>query len=359
MPTDILTGAHDWRLWARGWQVYTACLGTHTHKPRSQQRVPRHTQKHRSVPQGDLAKGSQVKSKKGSREGKAGQRVPRRRADSPGKWLPILAVGLGGRAGGCLRRESCFTGVSSWSPGEAAGFLGGRNRTGLAEGSWDRRAPDSLAEGLSSDTEGTTTWHTRTLHTRSAGGAGGSRGGTAQASDTAERTVRTPRAHQHRVTDHGDKQQMGRQRGARTRSPSEPPWGVFALCSRVWGQPRGWHWASNPHILGRLLLQVPGRPSCVLVFRGRSAVSGALAPIGSYTPGQGEGCSKLTSFLFSLLLSPTLARSMVFSFGFCPFLIAPGLPLPLPLGVGGQDPDQLQLRAVMGGSRGPPIRLVT
>lgn len=73
-----------------------------------------------------------------------------------------------------------------------------------------------------------------------------------------------------------------------------------------------------------------------IVFRGRSTVSGALAPIGSHTPGQGEGRSKLTSFLFSLLLSPTLARSMVFSFGLCPFLIASGLPLPLPLGVGGR-----------------------
>ena len=30
-----------------------------------------------------------------------------------------------------------------------------------------------------------------------------------------------------------------------------------------------------------------------------------------------------------------------------------------PPGGGGQDPDQLQLRAVLGGSRDPPIRLAT
>lgn len=75
--------------------------------------------------------------------------APQKMLDLPVKWLAIRAVGLGGRAGGCLRRDNCFTGVSSWSPEKAAGFLGGRNRTGLAEGSWDRRTPDSLAEGLS------------------------------------------------------------------------------------------------------------------------------------------------------------------------------------------------------------------
>lgn len=139
--------------------VYHMPLHTHTHKPRSQRHVPRHTQKHPRVPQGGLALGSQVR-RKDPVKGRRGGGAPGRRADSPGRWLPVLAVGLGGRAGGCLRRESCFTGVSSWSPGEA-GFLGGRNRTGLAEGSWDRRAADSLAEGLSSDTGGTTTGHTR------------------------------------------------------------------------------------------------------------------------------------------------------------------------------------------------------
>lgn len=72
----------------------------------------------------------------------------------PVKWLAILAIGLGGRAGGCLRRDNCFTGVSSWSPGKAADFLGGSSRTGLAVGSWDRRMPDSLDVGLSSDTGG-------------------------------------------------------------------------------------------------------------------------------------------------------------------------------------------------------------
>lgn len=72
----------------------------------------------------------------------------------PVKWLAILAIGLGGRAGGCLRRDNCFTGVSSWSPGKAADFLGGSSRTGLAVGSWDRRTPDSLDVGLSSDTGG-------------------------------------------------------------------------------------------------------------------------------------------------------------------------------------------------------------
>lgn len=95
-----------------------------------------------------------------SLEGKGERAAPQRCLHSPVKWLAILAVGLGGRAGGCLRRDSCFTGVSSWSPEKAAGFLGGSSRTGLAEGSWDRRTPDSLAEGLSSDTEGTTTGHT-------------------------------------------------------------------------------------------------------------------------------------------------------------------------------------------------------
>lgn len=102
-------------------------------------------------------------------------------------WLAILALGLGGRAGGCLRRDSCFTGVSSWSPEKAAGFLGGSSRTGLAEGSWDRRAPDSLAEGLSSDTEGTTTRHTGdiTQTQRRWGPAGAHRTGT-WASNTAE-----------------------------------------------------------------------------------------------------------------------------------------------------------------------------
>ena len=102
----------------------------------------------------------QIKRKKARNDpvkGREGRGGPRRRLDSPVKWLAILAVGLGGRAGGCLRSASCFTGVSSWSPGKAAGFLGGSSRTGLAEGSWDRRTPDSLAEGLSSDTEGTTT----------------------------------------------------------------------------------------------------------------------------------------------------------------------------------------------------------
>lgn len=76
-------------------------------------------------------------------------------------------------------------------------------------------------------------------------------------------TARVPGARQHRLTDHGDKQQMRRRRGARTRT-----WGVSALCSGVWGQPRGWHWTGDPHILGRLLLQVRGRPSCASVFRG-------------------------------------------------------------------------------------------
>lgn len=72
-----------------------------------------------------------------------------------------------------MRRDSCFTGVSSWSPEKAAGFLGGSSRTGLAEGSWDRRTPDSLAEGLSSDTEGTTQDTQETLHKCSAGGLAG------------------------------------------------------------------------------------------------------------------------------------------------------------------------------------------
>lgn len=73
----------------------------------------------------------------------------------PVKWLAILAIGLGGRAGGCLRRDNCFTGVSSWSPGKAADFFGGSSRTGLAVvGSWERRMPDSLDVGLSSDTGG-------------------------------------------------------------------------------------------------------------------------------------------------------------------------------------------------------------
>ena len=157
------TNACDCSLLAYDRQVYIACFWTRTHKPRSQRHVPRHTQKSPNVPQSDLTKEvhrapeKKKKHKKGSLEGKARLRVPRRHLDSPVKWLAILAVGLGGRAGGCLRRESCFTGVSSWSPGKAAGFLGGRSRTGLAEGSWDRRTPDSLAEGLSSDTEGTTT----------------------------------------------------------------------------------------------------------------------------------------------------------------------------------------------------------
>lgn len=72
----------------------------------------------------------------------------------PAKWLAILAMGLGGRAGGCLRRESCFTGVSSWSPEKAADFLGGSSKTGLDEGSCDRWTPDSLDVGLSSDARG-------------------------------------------------------------------------------------------------------------------------------------------------------------------------------------------------------------
>lgn len=42
----------------------------------------------------------------------------------------------------------------------------------MAEGSWDRRTPDSLAEGLSSDTEGTTQDTQETLHKCSAGRAG-------------------------------------------------------------------------------------------------------------------------------------------------------------------------------------------
>lgn len=53
-----------------------------------------------------------------------------------------------------MRRDNCFTGVSSCSPGKAADFLGGSSRTGLAVGSWDRRTPDSLDVGLSSDTGG-------------------------------------------------------------------------------------------------------------------------------------------------------------------------------------------------------------
>lgn len=160
--------------------MHVECFLTKTHKPRSRLRVPRRTWKHPNVPQSNLtgevqwASDKKKKSKRSSLEGKAGLHAPRRRLDSPVKWLAILAVGLGGRAGGCLRRDSCFTGVSSWSPEKAAGFLGGSSRTGLAEGSWDRRTPDSLAEGLSSDTEGTTTRHTGDITQTQCGGAGGS-----------------------------------------------------------------------------------------------------------------------------------------------------------------------------------------
>lgn len=132
--------------------VMTADIKTHTETPKHPTGQP----PQRAAFRPQLKE--QEKKKIPWREG--GTACPRRRVHSPVKWLAILVVGLGGRAGGCLRRGSCFTGVSSWSPGKAAGFLGGSSRTGLAEGSWDRRTPDSLAEGLSSDTEGTTTWYT-------------------------------------------------------------------------------------------------------------------------------------------------------------------------------------------------------
>lgn len=135
-------------------QAVTACTKTHTETPTCPTERPC---------QSDTS-GFRLKKKREREETipwREGRMIcPQRLLDSPVKWLAILAVGLGGRAGGCLRRDSCFTGVSSWSPEKAAGFLGGSSRTGLAEGSWDRRTPDSLAEGLSSDTEGTTTWHT-------------------------------------------------------------------------------------------------------------------------------------------------------------------------------------------------------
>ena len=159
----IFTDTHDWRFLAHDWQVYIEYFLTQTHTHPGHDCVYRDTHGNTTCPtEQPHQRDVQIKRTREEiipwREGRAA--CLWRCLDSPVKWLAILAVGLGGRAGGCLRRDSCFTGVSSWSPGKAAGFLGGSSRTGLAEGSWDRRTPDSLAEGLSSDTEGTTTWHT-------------------------------------------------------------------------------------------------------------------------------------------------------------------------------------------------------
>ena len=145
--------------------------------------------------------------------------------------------------------------------------------------------------------------------------------------------VHVPRARQH----------VGRCDGSMTRSPSEPDlrrcqhllWVCLPFAPRSEDR-LGADTGRRPPHPGVAAPPGSGPSKLGIVFRGRSTVSGALAPIGSYPPGQGEGCSKVTSYLFSLLLSPTLARSMVFSFGLCPFLIASGLPLPLPLGVGGR-----------------------
>lgn len=56
--------------------ILHASKHTHTHKPRSQRRVPRHTETPK-CPQGDLAKGSPGKKQERIREGKAGWRAPR------------------------------------------------------------------------------------------------------------------------------------------------------------------------------------------------------------------------------------------------------------------------------------------
>lgn len=80
--------------------------------------------------------------------------VFRRRFDLFVKWLVILVVGLGGRVGGCLRRDSCFIGVFLWFLEKVVGFFGGRSRIGLVEGFWDRRILDLLVEGFFLDIEG-------------------------------------------------------------------------------------------------------------------------------------------------------------------------------------------------------------